>query len=47
MLDWVDWYNHKRLLGSIGHIPPAEAEAAAICDEPHADGSATRTNESS
>lgn len=27
-LDWVDWYNHKRLLGSIGNIPPAEAEAA-------------------
>ncbi len=26
-LEWVDWYNHKRLLGSIGHIPPAEAEA--------------------
>ncbi|MFA0925236.1 IS3 family transposase, partial [Xanthomonas fragariae] len=27
-LDWVDWYNHKRLLGSIGNIPPAEAEEA-------------------
>lgn len=27
-LDWVHWYNHKRLLGPIGHIPPAEAEAA-------------------
>jgi putative transposase len=27
-LDWVDWFNHRRLLGSIGHIPPAEAEAA-------------------
>lgn len=27
-LDWVDWYNHRRLLGSIGNIPPAEAEAA-------------------
>lgn len=27
-LDWVDWFNHKRLLGSIGDIPPAEAEAA-------------------
>lgn len=20
-LDWVDWYNHRRLLGSIGNIP--------------------------
>ncbi|CBA15321.1 putative isxal1 transposase orfb (fragment) protein [Xanthomonas albilineans GPE PC73] len=27
-LDWVDWYNHKRLLGSIGNIRLAEAEAA-------------------
>ncbi len=27
-LDWVHWYNHKRLLGSIGNIPPAEAEEA-------------------
>jgi putative transposase len=25
-LRWVDWYNHRRLLGSIGYIPPAEAE---------------------
>ncbi|MGW8342413.1 IS3 family transposase (plasmid) [Xanthomonas axonopodis pv. khayae] len=27
-LDWMHWYNHKRLLGPIGYIPPAEAEAA-------------------
>jgi putative transposase len=26
-LDWVYWFNHKRLLGPIGNIPPAEAEA--------------------
>lgn len=26
-LEWVHWYNHQRLLGSIGYIPPAEAEA--------------------
>jgi putative transposase len=26
-LRWVDWYNHRRLLGSIGYILPAEAEA--------------------
>ena len=26
-LAWVDWFNHKRLLGPIGDIPPAEAEA--------------------
>ena len=27
-LDRVDWFNHKPLLGPIGNIPPAEAEAA-------------------
>jgi putative transposase len=26
-LDWVDWFNHRRLLESIGDIPPAEYEA--------------------
>jgi len=26
-LDWVDWFNTRRLLGPIGNIPPAEAEA--------------------
>ena len=26
-LDWVDWFNNKRLLGPIGNIPPTEAEA--------------------
>jgi len=25
-LEWVDWYNHRRLLESIGNVPPAEAE---------------------
>jgi putative transposase len=26
-LEWVDWFNHRRLLEPIGHIPPAEFEA--------------------
>jgi putative transposase len=26
-LDWVDWFNHRRLLESIGDVPPAEYEA--------------------
>lgn len=39
-LDWVDWFNNKRLLSSIGDIPPVEyeknyyrqlAENAAAC----------------
>jgi transposase InsO family protein len=26
-LEWVDWFNNRRLLGPIGNIPPAEFEA--------------------
>ena len=26
-LEWVSWFNHHRLLSSIGYVPPAEAEA--------------------
>ena len=26
-LEWVDWYNHRRLLAPIGNVPPTEAEA--------------------
>jgi transposase InsO family protein len=25
-LEWVDWFNNRRLMGPIGNIPPAEAE---------------------
>jgi putative transposase len=27
-LEWVDWFNHRRLLEPIGFVPPAELEAA-------------------
>jgi len=27
-LEWVHWFNHRRLFEPIGHIPPAEREAA-------------------
>lgn len=27
-LEWVDWFNNRRLLGPIGFVPPAEYEAA-------------------
>jgi len=27
-LEWVDWFNNRRLLEPLGNIPPAEAEAA-------------------
>jgi putative transposase len=26
-LEWVDWFNTRRLLEPIGNVPPAEAEA--------------------
>ena len=28
VLEWVDWFNHRRLLESIGDIPPTEKEMA-------------------
>ena len=35
-LEWVDWFNNRRLLEPIGNIPPAEAEERyyAILDAP-------------
>lgn len=27
-LEWVDWFNNRRLLEPIGHVPPAEFERA-------------------
>jgi putative transposase len=29
-LEWVDWFIHRRLLEPIGHVPPAEFEAAYL-----------------
>ena len=26
-LEWVSWFNHRRLVEPLGYIPPAEAEA--------------------
>jgi len=33
-LEWVDWFNNRRLLEPIGNIPPAEAEAAYYRQQP-------------
>ena len=45
-LEWVDWFNNRRLLEPIGNIPPAEAEASyyAQADE-HAMGGVTQTKQ--
>jgi len=29
-LEWVDWFNHRRILEPIGNIPPAEFEAMYV-----------------
>ena len=26
IVEWIDWYNHRRLHGELGHVPPAEHE---------------------
>ena len=37
-LEWVDWFNNRRLLSSIGYLPPAQVEANYYATT----GSATR-----
>jgi transposase InsO family protein len=34
-LDWVDWFNHRRVLEPIGHVPPVEFEDAYHRKEDH------------
>jgi putative transposase len=26
-VEYIDWYNNRRLHGELGHVPPAEYEA--------------------
>jgi putative transposase len=35
-LEWIDWFNNRRLLEPIGYIPPAEAEEryCAMLEQP-------------
>jgi putative transposase len=33
IVEWVGWYNHRRLHSSLGDIPPAEFEALALYHE--------------
>ena len=33
-LTWVDWFNHRRLLEPLGHVPPVEYEAAYYRHQP-------------
>jgi len=36
-LEWVDWYNNRRLFEPIGNIPPAELEEKYYRDRAHAE----------
>ena len=43
-LEWVDWFNNRRLLEPIGNIPPAEAEERYYAMlERHSHGGITQT----
>ena len=35
-LSWVHWFNHQRLHGHCGDIPPAEYESAFYADQQNA-----------
>jgi hypothetical protein len=37
-LEWIDWFNHRRLLEPIGDVPPAEFGAAWPSNPSYADG---------
>ena len=33
-VEYIDWYNNRRLHGQLGHIPPAEHEALHAMTQP-------------
>jgi transposase InsO family protein len=45
-LEWIDWWNHRRLLEPIGWIPPAEAETSYYSQGVAASGVGTQGTES-
>ena len=42
-LEWVDWFNHRRLSSAIGYVPPAEYEASQYCESVPAPAGTQRT----
>ena len=32
-LEWVDWFNNRRLLGPLGYVPPTEFEAGYVSSQ--------------
>jgi putative transposase len=33
-VEYIDWYNNRRLHGELGHVPPAEHEALQAMTQP-------------
>ena len=46
-LEWVDWFNNRRLLEPIGNILPVEAEANFYAALERSDGRVTKINQPS
>ncbi len=44
-LEWVDWYNHRRLHGELGHVPPAEQETSYYAQQPSTTKAETQTKQ--
>ena len=44
-LEWVDWFNHRRLFGELGHIPPAEFEDLHYRQHVPTNQAGTQTNQ--
>ena len=42
-LEWVDWFNHRRLYGDLGHVPPVEFEQRYYDRQDSAEGAETHT----
>jgi putative transposase len=45
-LEYIDWFNHRRLYEACGDIPPAELEAAYYSQNPSSPRPVTQQNES-
>ena len=44
-LEWVDWFNHRRLFWELGRIPPAEAEELHYRQQHHGHQANTQTKQ--
>jgi putative transposase len=42
LAEYVDWFNHRRLHGEIGHVPPAEFEANHYSEIPVLTGAGSK-----